>query len=833
MIKQLLLTVFIVNIGNCIRKKALAFSIALLLFSLSTNVWAGKIIYPWRSTTAIVKAGETFEVWYSADDGQTVNSIELQSPYIKVNATITNSISQTWIYDQWSGNTCNLKLTVSVPTNTPVDRYDLILKTSTGDEISLAGVKVIKEYKSSFYIFHISDAHRWQGSYDPTKILQSVSTTVDVANIIDPEMIIETGDNHYPNTNNVSSTIQRINDYMNGFINGTDFIKGMNHFSAPVFSVPGNHDTPQKNYQLEPDLKTPAAYFNQHYGLQAYNFTYGDARFIGLNNSWFSDESDGIPNFGHQTDAAKSWLNEVGKGNFRIGYCHVNTPNPLNAFYDPLALAGAPLNLIIVGHCHNSLIHTIKGYPDIKIAHSVYPLREPHRKAPFNLYKVNTVAGTYEPIGNEVGAHEGLEIADDYNSIKLKLTYSKANDGSNYDNEATIVNKYGFPITGAKIRFVLPKHSTYYITKGAISQEFDGTTYHIVDVSVDLEANSTTVVKLGAGIQPDLCPDDPNKMEPGICGCGVAEGTCEINVAGVELKPAIAKINVLVSRQFNAIITPANATNKSIIWTSSNSNVATVSPSGLVTAIAEGTTTITATSQDGSKTALSAVTIIPNSQTYQAEFAEFSGPVVAADQTGYMGDGFLDFINSSNDFIQWSVYVPTSDTYTLAFRYSLGTGNRPLKLSINGVEKISSMAFPLTGSWSTWGTSTTNQQLNAGTNTITLTAIGASGGNFDELTIRGGALGVNDFKLGLNEKNVNIYPNPIIQGSFSIDIIGFEKMNNVQVKIINLKGQTVYQKFLNNPTHLKIDTTGILEKSVYIISIESGQSKVVNRFIVN
>lgn len=43
---------------------------------------------------------------------------------------------------------------------------------------------------------------------------------------------------------------------------------------------------------------------------------------------------------------------------------------------------------------------------------------------------------------------------------------------------------------------------------------------------------------------------------------------------------------------------PSNATNKTITWTSSNKNLATVE-NGKVTAITEGTTDITATSENG------------------------------------------------------------------------------------------------------------------------------------------------------------------------------------------------------------------------------------------
>ena len=50
--------------------------------------------------------------------------------------------------------------------------------------------------------------------------------------------------------------------------------------------------------------------------------------------------------------------------------------------------------------------------------------------------------------------------------------------------------------------------------------------------------------------------------------------------------------------QLTAVISPENATNKNVIWTSSDPSVATINSDGIVTAIADGTTTITATAQD-------------------------------------------------------------------------------------------------------------------------------------------------------------------------------------------------------------------------------------------
>lgn len=91
-----------------------------------------------------------------------------------------------------------------------------------------------------------------------------------------------------------------------------------------------------------------------------------------------------------------------------------------------------------------------------------------------------------------------------------------------------------------------------------------------------------------------------------------------------------------------ATITPTNVSNQKVTWSSSNNAIATVTQEGLVTAIADGTTTITATSLEGSKTATctvvvnmagnftstTIVTVIPNSDTIQkGTYKQFSASV--------------------------------------------------------------------------------------------------------------------------------------------------------------------------------------------------------------
>lgn len=89
--------------------------------------------------------------------------------------------------------------------------------------------------------------------------------------------------------------------------------------------------------------------------------------------------------------------------------------------------------------------------------------------------------------------------------------------------------------------------------------------------------------------------------------CNVAEIECldavSVAVKGVSVSPATAAVAVDKSRQLTATIMPENATNKTVIWTSSDTSVATVSSTGLVTAISPGTAEITATTQDQGKIA--------------------------------------------------------------------------------------------------------------------------------------------------------------------------------------------------------------------------------------
>jgi phi13 family phage major tail protein len=82
-----------------------------------------------------------------------------------------------------------------------------------------------------------------------------------------------------------------------------------------------------------------------------------------------------------------------------------------------------------------------------------------------------------------------------------------------------------------------------------------------------------------------------------------------VAVTSVTLVPDTLSLTVGAVQQLAATVLPANATNKGVLYTTSDATKATVSSSGLVTAVAAGTATITVTTSDGSFTDTCAVTV--------------------------------------------------------------------------------------------------------------------------------------------------------------------------------------------------------------------------------
>ncbi len=187
-------------------------------------------------------------------------------------------------------------------------------------------------------------------------------------------------------------------------------------------------------------------------------------------------------------------------------------------------------------------------------------------------------------------------------------------------------------------------------------------------------------------------------------GDGGGQNPGSVPVTGVTVSPSTAQVEVGQSVQLNANIAPSNATNKQVTWSVASGAIASVSPSGLVTGLAPGRTTVTATTADGNKTASSTITVVPPPSTVIVIGDEVKGlKKIGNDLLFYVnGATFADLHYKVNNGVQLNVAMtPTGngnytypvnnlkhgDTVEYFFTYNPGQGalDTPWQTYVHGV----------------------------------------------------------------------------------------------------------------------------------------------------
>lgn len=148
----------------------------------------------------------------------------------------------------------------------------------------------------------------------------------------------------------------------------------------------------------------------------------------------------------------------------------------------------------------------------------------------------------------------------------------------------------------------------------------------------------------------------------------------EVEVTGVSVEPtALPEMEIDATANLTATVFPENATDKTVIWASSNEAVATVDQNGTVTAVAAGSATITATAANGVKGSC-AVT-------------------VKAAETVYLPSGVVVDIEA-NDV---GTYVKQSSYSTYTTNYAYVVGEDDIGFTIQGTAVVKSKDNTETG----------------------------------------------------------------------------------------------------------------------------------------
>lgn len=82
-----------------------------------------------------------------------------------------------------------------------------------------------------------------------------------------------------------------------------------------------------------------------------------------------------------------------------------------------------------------------------------------------------------------------------------------------------------------------------------------------------------------------------------------------VNVSGITLNVSFLNLTISDVKTLTATITPKDATNQNVTWSTSNATVVVVDTNGNITAVGVGTAVITATTADGNKTAQCTVAV--------------------------------------------------------------------------------------------------------------------------------------------------------------------------------------------------------------------------------
>jgi hypothetical protein len=300
-------------------------------------------------------------------------------------------------------------------------------------------------------------------------------------------------------------------------------------------------------------------------------------------------------------------------------------------------------------------------------------------------------------------------------------------------------------------------------------------------------------------------------------------------------------------------VAPANATNKNVTWVSSNSSIATVSTSGLVSFLAAGTATIIATTVDGGFTSTCAVTVNPHTPdpwelNYYLFVNVWTADYMRTTTTTSVATQLESATVPTSTLCQWEFRAAPSSGYYHIVNRSTGNAIQPTGGVTTDNATISQVALTTANAGNTelqWSlepyAGTTYYGLknrksglyirpSAGTNgtgvNIVQNVFNATYSSFKWNLLKQGLKSafVDSEMQEITSKDLSIYPNPV---SNELNIQNADQ--NATIEIFNLSGKLVLVKKLGFETNTV--NVGSLKSGLYILKATGNEKTSLIKFI--
>ncbi len=276
------------------------------------------------------------------------------------------------------------------------------------------------------------------------------------------------------------------------------------------------------------------------------------------------------------------------------------------------------------------------------------------------------------------------------NDVSSSDGTSTSNDGGSNTNIDSTVHVTSVSITNKISSLYVGDTYTFNTTVLPNNASDKSVSYSSSNDKIATISDAGVINALAAGsVTFTVKSTDGNKTDT--CSLTVLKKDTTVNVTGVTLDKTSETLYVGDTLTLNATISPSNATNKSVIWSSSYASVASVND-GVVSAKGVGNTTITVITKDGNKTATCSVTVLSiNGDVIQIT----SNNTSLKEDSSVTNPSFnYDGISSSSVSISTSGSIYTSKTtaYRLASSSSGGsiTFTFSESITLNGVTLVAS-----------------------------------------------------------------------------------------------------------------------------------------------